>query len=179
MRKKKNDQIEEDQLFREAMIGVKPLEPPLRTDSRRTESASNKRKLPPMVRNPTDIPVSVSAGQTGIDTADGSAHRKSGVQKRVLQKLKRGHYPVADQLDLHTMNTRTGTTALLEFIATSHTQHLKCIRVIHGKGLRSEQGPVLKTMTRQLLREHLQVLAFTASKPGDGGDGATDVLLKS
>ncbi len=76
------------------------------------------------------------------------------------------------------MNIATATTVLLEFIADSQAGALQCIRVIHGKGLRSVQGPRLKIMTRQLLRDHPQVLAFTACKPADGGDGATDVLLR-
>ncbi len=77
------------------------------------------------------------------------------------------------------MTTETAQTALLEFIAEAQGKSLESVRVIHGKGLRSEHGPRLKLMTRQLLRDHPQVLAYTSCKPADGGDGAVDILLKS
>jgi len=86
---------------------------------------------------------------------------------------------VSDQLDLHHMNVATGHMALLEFIAEAQRRSYECVRIIHGKGRRSESGPRLKTMTRELLRQHSQVLAFTPCKPADGGDGATDALLKT
>lgn len=76
------------------------------------------------------------------------------------------------------MNTETGHTALLKFISDAQNSALESIRIIHGKGLRSESGPRLKLMARQLLRDHPQVLAFTACKPAHGGSGAVDVLLK-
>lgn len=96
-----------------------------------------------------------------------------------MQKLKRGHYKVGAVLDLHNMTMETGRTALLEFISEAKSGLLESVRVIHGKGLHSENGPRLKLMTRQLLRDHPQVLAYTSCKPADGGDGAVVVLLKS
>jgi len=77
------------------------------------------------------------------------------------------------------MTTETGHRALLEFIEDAQKAKLECVRIIHGKGLRSEHGPRLKLMARQFLRDHPQVLAFTSCKPADGGSGAVDVLLKS
>lgn len=114
-----------------------------------------------------------------INSDDGGTHRKNGVQLRLIKKLKRGQFKPLDQLDLHNMTIAQGHRALLEFIDDSAGQSLVCIRIIHGKGLRSNQGPKLKNMTRQLLREHTGVLAFSACKPANGGDGATDVLLRS
>ncbi|MBT8075571.1 MAG: Smr/MutS family protein [Gammaproteobacteria bacterium] len=83
-----------------------------------------------------------------------------------------------DQLDLHHMSVATGHRALLDFIADARRLGHESIRIIHGKGRHSESGPRLRTMTREVLRQHPQVLAFTPCKPADGGDGATDVLLK-
>jgi DNA-nicking Smr family endonuclease len=105
--------------------------------------------------------------------------RKNGVQKRIIQKLKRGQFPVNQALDLHDMNLETAQAALLGFIAGTQGERLECVRIIHGKGLRSVNGPRLKLMTRQLLRDHPQVLAFTTCKPANGGSGAVDVLLRS
>ncbi len=86
---------------------------------------------------------------------------------------------VGAQLDMHNMTTQTGRAVLLEFIGDALARSLESVRIIHGKGLRSENGPRLKLMTRELLRDHPQVLAYTSCKPADGGDGAVDVLLKS
>ena len=77
------------------------------------------------------------------------------------------------------MTTETGQTVLLEFIRNAQGKRTECVRIIHGKGLRSENGPRLKIMTRQILRDHPQVLAFTECKQADGGSGAINVLLKS
>jgi DNA-nicking Smr family endonuclease len=96
-----------------------------------------------------------------------------------MQKLRRGRFPVGAELDLHNMTTETAHTALFEFIAQAQRRSLESVRIIHGKGLRSENGPRLKLMTRQFLRDHPLVLAFTSCKPADGGDGAVDILLKS
>lgn len=79
---------------------------------------------------------------------------------------------------MHHMITETARTALHEFIADAQKHTLECVRIIHGKGLRSKNGPRLKLMAHQVLREHPQVLAFTTCKPGAGGSGAVDVLLK-
>ena len=179
MDKKKNKLPADGHLFQQAMDGVKPLNSPLRTDSkapRVPRRIGRHEKNPPAPSQNFDH---ATEEDSGIDTEDGASYRKNGVQKRIMQKLKRGRFQLGDQLDLHHMNTKTGAAVLLEFIAHSQAGSLECIRIIHGKGLRSEQGPKLKTMTRRLLREHPQVLAFTACKPADGGDGATDVLLKS
>jgi len=159
------------------MGDVVPLRTQPTTDSRVPKAPKYK---PDSVPVPTARKILSSIDNSiHIDTDEDSSHRKNGVQKRMMQKLKRGHYPVKDQLDMHHMTTNTAHTALLEFIAAAQSGTLECVRIIHGKGLRSQNGPRLKLMTRQLLRDHPQVLAFTVCKPPDGGAGAVDVLLKS
>jgi DNA-nicking Smr family endonuclease len=176
--KKLNHPLLDEHLFRQEMDGVEPLKTSPRTDSK-VPRARARKPAAEFVPTTFDQALSPPANDRAhIDTDDGSSHRKNGVQKRIMQKLKRGHFPVGRQLDLHHMNTKTGHTALLKFISDAQNSALECIRIIHGKGLRSESGPRLKLMARQLLREHPQVLAFTACKPADGGSGAVDVLLK-
>jgi len=179
MDKKKNKLPADEHLFQQAMDGVKPLKSPARTDSKAPRVSARIGRHQATITNPSQDSDLQIEDQPDFEAEDGASSRKNGIQKRIMQKLKRGQFRLGDQLDLHHMNTRTGAAALLEFIAHSRAGSLECIRIIHGKGLRSEQGPRLKLMTRQLLRDHPQVLAFTACKPADGGDGATDVLLKS
>ena len=179
MVKKIKHQCLDEQLFRQEMAGVVPLKTALTTESK-APKATNRISKPvafPATSNRSSL--LSTDDKTHIDEEDGSSHRKNGIQKRTMQKLKRGRFTVGAELDLHNMTTETGHTALLEFITDAHSRSLVSVRVIHGKGLRSENGPRLKLMTRQVLRDHPQVLAFTKCKPADGGDGAVDVLLKS
>ena len=178
--KKTKTPVLDEHLFRQEMGDVVPLKTSPTTDSRASRPprrrAARQETIPATL---TQSLLQSDDDQTHINTDDGSSHRKNGVQKRVMQKLKRGRFPIAEQLDLHNMTMQAGQTALLEFIADSQYRKYECVRIIHGKGLRSESGPRLKLMTQQLLRDHTQVLAFTACKPSDGGSGATDVLLKA
>ena len=169
----------DEQLFQQEMNDVVPLKASPTTDSKAPRKPARKRGPETVAINPAGIFLPSTDDQIHSDAADGSSHRKHGVQKRIMQKLKRGRFPVGGQLDLHHMSTETGHMALLEFIADAQRNKLECVRIIHGKGLRSESGPRLQLMTRQLMRDHPQVLAFTACKPADGGSGAMDVLLKS
>lgn len=178
MVKKIKNQASDEHLFRQEMGDVVPLRTPARSDSKAPRTTKRKTRLEDATENDHGF-ISAVDERTHIDADDGSSHRKNGVQKRIVQKLKRGQFPVGDQLDLHSMTTEAARTVLLRFINGSQSTKLECIRVIHGKGLRSKNGPRLKTMTRQVLRDHPLVLAFTECKPADGGSGAVDVLLKS
>jgi len=176
--KKPKHEFPDEHLFKQEMQGVVPLSTPATTDSKVPRTPLARRRSQEARETRTHMLLPSSNDQYHIDEEDGSTHRKNGVQKRIIQKLKRGQFPVADQLDLHHMNLETGQAALLEFIAGAQRGTLECVRVIHGKGLRSTSGPRLKLMTRLILRDHPEVLAFTTCKPVNGGSGAVDVLLK-
>ena len=96
-----------------------------------------------------------------------------------MQKLKRGRFRVAAELDLHSMTLEAAHSVLLKFIAEAQSKSMEAVRIIHGKGLRSKNGPRLKQMTQQVLRDHPLVRAYTSCKPSEGGSGAVDVLLKT
>jgi DNA-nicking Smr family endonuclease len=177
--KKTNRPFEDQHLFRQEVGDVVPLKTAATTDSKAPRSPTLPRKPDTPISEFNHLTSPAVDEQFHINSEEGSTHRKNGVQKRLMQKLKRGQFKVFAQIDLHNMTTKSAYTALLEFIARSSGETLQCVRIIHGKGLRSEHGPRLKLMTRQLLRDQARVLAFTACKPNDGGDGATDVLLKS
>jgi len=177
--KRPKHEFQDQHLFRQEMRGVTPLKNPATTDSKLPRSSSSKLLANQISLTATHGYPTSSSSQAHINAEDGSSHRKNGVQKRIIQKLKRGQFPVNQELDLHHMNLETAQVALLGFIAGTQSGTLECVRIIHGKGLRSVNGPRLMLMTRQLLRDHPQVLAFTTSKPANGGSGAVDVLLRS
>jgi DNA-nicking Smr family endonuclease len=161
------------------MTGVVPLRTALTTDSKPPRKKI--RRHPPVESHETVEPASPPSktGHAHLTTEDGSVYRKNGVQNRTMQKLKRGRFRTGDVLDLHSMTTDLARQVLVDFIAQARSASFEAVRIIHGKGLRSENGPKLKQMTHQVLRDHPHVLAYTICKPSDGGSGAVDVLLKS
>jgi DNA-nicking Smr family endonuclease len=105
---------------------------------------------------------------------------RPGIQKTVLRKLKRGQYRITAELDLHGMNARTAQQELSIFIKQAKAADARCVRIVHGKGLRSSnRGPVIKPLVGSWLRRSQDVLAFCSARPVDGGTGAVYVLLKS
>jgi DNA-nicking Smr family endonuclease len=114
-------------------------------------------------------------------TADGAlSFQRAGVRIQVMRRLRRGLYPVEDELDLHGLNQTAARDKLADFIARSRDQGCRCVRVIHGKGYRSgARGPVLKTAVNLWLRRHMDVMAFASARAIDGGAGALYVLLRA
>ena len=87
---------------------------------------------------------------------------------------------VQEELDLHGMNRVQAAHAVAEFLRHCRVRHLRCVRIVHGKGLRSRnREPVLKDKVRKWLSVRDEVLAFCQAPAADGGAGALLVLLKS
>jgi DNA-nicking Smr family endonuclease len=104
---------------------------------------------------------------------------RSGIQTNVLQKLRRGQFPVEATLDLHGLTIAEANDELYRFVQHSQNLGRQAVRIVHGKGHGSKgQQPILKTKINQWLREFPVVLAFCSSSPRDGGTGAVDVLLR-
>ena len=115
-----------------------------------------------------------------IESGEQLSYKAPGLQDSVFRRLKRGAYKIGSELDLHGMNSETAKLALHRFLNDCQQYGIRCVRVIHGKGLRSSnQGPVLKTRVDRWLRRRQDVLAFASARPQDGGSGAAYVLLKS
>lgn len=113
-----------------------------------------------------------------IEGGDEIAYLKDGQQKRLMQRLRRGQFSVRAEIDLHEMTAAVARAAIREFIDDCRRNGELCVRIVHGKGLRSKaQGPVLKQLTDSMLRRRADVLAFTSARPAQGGTGAVIVLL--
>jgi len=114
-----------------------------------------------------------------IEVGEELSYLKDGHSPTLLRKLKRGAFSIADEIDLHQMTAATAREAITGFLADSKRAAKLCVRIIHGKGLRSRnEGPVLKRLVDSLLRRRADVLAFASAKPNEGGTGATIVLLR-
>ena len=114
-----------------------------------------------------------------IELGDEILHLKAGQPARLLKQLRRGHFSVRAEIDLHDMTVAVAREAIKGFLAEAKAHDELCVRIVHGKGLRSDaRGPVVKRMTEQLLRRRDDVLAFASALPAQGGTGAVLVLLR-
>jgi len=117
---------------------------------------------------------------TLLDTDDMLSFRRPGIGPDVTHKLRKGEWSIQKEIDLHGLRSDEARLALATFIREAHKQGLRCLRVVHGKGLGSPgKTPVLKSKVHSWLVQKNQVMAFVQAKPAEGGAGALVVLLKS
>lgn len=115
---------------------------------------------------------------TLLDTDETLSFRREGISLEVVRKLRRGHWALQAQLDLHGLRRDAAREALSHFIHESARRGLRCVRVVHGKGHGSPgREPVLKGRVRRWLVQKNEVLAFVQARASDGGAGALIVLL--
>jgi DNA-nicking Smr family endonuclease len=170
---------DETDLFREQMRDVKrlhaeerPIARPKPRPTARFTRADQQEVLRESLMPPTD--------EAALSTGDELSFRRPHVPEAILSKLRRGHYAVDAEIDLHGLTALEAKGALREFIAESIERRMTCVRVIHGKGRRSgPRGPVLKNVVNHWLQRSNDVLAFGSARSVDGGSGAVYVLLRT
>jgi len=180
MKKKDNPPFEDDlALFRESMQDVVPLQ----SVNQAIHNTPKPSAVPfKTIEDEQQVLLDMFSDEydpTEIQPGDILSYLRPGVQHRVFNKLRRGEYRLAAELDLHGLNARQAREYLAEFLLSVYPLQGECVRVIHGKGNRSDyRGAVLKTKVNHWLRQHDRVLAFHSARPVDGGTGAVYVLLK-
>jgi DNA-nicking Smr family endonuclease len=166
-------------LFREAVQDVKKL------PRREATPATRQRRPAPLARFTREDrhavlreSLSSEGGDPELAAGDELVYHRAGVQMTVLRKLRRGQYRVQAEIDLHGMTVVEATQALRDFLAAALHRQFRCVRIIHGKGLRSgHRGPVLKGAVSSVLRRVGAVVAYVSARQVDGGTGAVYVLL--
>lgn len=122
-----------------------------------------------------DMPFDPGAMEVGEELS----YLRDGYPPKLLKQLKRGHFSVQDEIDLHQMNAAAAQATIVDFLAEARHEGRRCVRIVHGKGLRSRAaGPVLKALVDRMLRRRDDVIAFASARPMQGGTGAVVVLLK-
>jgi DNA-nicking Smr family endonuclease len=105
---------------------------------------------------------------------------RKGLGGNVLTRLRRGHWSVQGELDLHRLNRDEARDALADFLSEARGCGWRCVRIVHGKGLSSpNREPVLKGKVRRWLAQRDEVLAYCEAPRHAGGEGAVLVLLKA
>ncbi len=116
---------------------------------------------------------------TLLDVDDALSFRRPGVGLDVTRKLRKGHWSIQREIDLHGLRRDDAREALAAFIREAHRHGVRCVRVVHGKGLGSPgKAPVLKGKVQAWLVQKQEVLAFVQARGDEGGAGALVVLLK-
>lgn len=118
--------------------------------------------------------------QDRLEGGDEPNYLRTGLANSVLRDLRRGRWVVQDEIDLHGLNRDEARQLLAAFMTESLHHGKRCVRVVHGKGLRSPQKiSILRQLVRGWLMQRDETLAYCQAQPHDGGEGALIVLLRS
>lgn len=180
MKKRAPAVSEEDRdLFTQAIGTVRPIKQRVVEDERPRPPPEPLQSRLDEARVPGEL-IGSAIDPAFVEVGEELSYLKDGHSPLLLRKLKRGQFSIADEIDLHQMTAPVAREAIALFLAESRRERRLCVKIIHGKGLRSRnEGPVLKRLVDSLLRRRADVLAFASAKANQGGTGAVVVLLAS
>jgi len=165
-------------LFRDAVGDVEPLRPQNRIEPYRNPPSPVARMRREDERAVLEELLHLG-GDDEAEIEDDSVFLRPGLPRDILRKLRRTHWVIQDQLDLHGLSGDEAALETAAFLAACVRRGLRCVRIVHGKGLRSaRREPVLKKRVRRMLSRRDEVLAFVEPRAIHGGGGAVIVLLE-
>ncbi|MFM2110875.1 MAG: hypothetical protein EB021_03930 [Gammaproteobacteria bacterium] len=176
MRKPSDEDV---RTFRDAVKGTRPLKvaPKIRPHRPKPKPRAQFRRLGEA--EVLEDSLHLSPADLEVEFGEELTYRRGGIQDAVMRRLRRGHYRVESELDLHGLTVPEAKQALRDFLSRVIARQSRCVRIIHGKGLGSgPRGPVLKKAVNVILRRTDAVVAFCTARPVDGGTGAIYVLLQ-
>lgn len=106
--------------------------------------------------------------------------RAPGVSLSQVAELRTGKTHLEATLDLHGSTIEVGVARLRQFLVESRRLGRRRVLIVHGKGTHSEHGaPLREAVLGDLLGAASGLVhAFASATPGDGGEGATYVMLR-
>jgi len=177
----KTDRHPDADLFERTMAGVEPLKKKRSlktaagleelTASPATGAKTPRRRAAPPIQKKPRAPESPPL----------SADAFAGVDRRTVERMRRGKLSIDARLDLHGHYQDAAHAELNAFIASCAASGCRMVLVITGKGAVSEGGGILRRrlpdwLNQPACRPH--VLAFATARPEHGGSGAFYVLLR-
>ncbi len=171
---------EERELFRRAMADAEPLGDAVQRPADETGTSH-----PPPPSGPVrtrEIPVALPRAEPpSRQTATLEAGIPAGVDRRTMDRLRKGRLRPEARIDLHGMTADAAHSALSGFLASAQAAGKRCVLVITGKGSLKQGGGVIRRELPAWLNtagNRSRVLGFAQAQPADGGGGAFYVLLK-
>ena len=104
-----------------------------------------------------------------------------GIDRKHLRRLGQGEIAYDRRVDLHGYTTDEARRCLTDALQNAFESGARCVLVVHGRGLHSDDEPVLKEAVIEWLTAPplaANVMAFSSAATADGGTGATAVLLR-
>ncbi len=181
------DEEIETELFLSAMKGVRPIENNLASfypENKASASENVLKKAREEDRSIINELKELVQGKSKFDiklTGEYVEGHVVPIDPKIIHKLKDGKYTMQAHIDLHGLTREEARIALSDFIHFSLRKGYRTVLVVHGRGLKSRQGPVLKKSVIEWLstgRFSRIVLGFCSARPCDGGTGALYVLLR-
>lgn len=174
---------DDGRLFQREMLGVRPL------DGRGNYVPQERQTEPPPAdRDEAEVMAQLAdlvEGRAAFDFSATDEHIEglaTGLDKRLLRRLRQGYFSVQGHLDLHGKTRQEARPLVEQFVLESRRLGRRCVLIVHGRGLNSkDQIPVLKESLKVWLakgRIARSVLGFCSAQPTDGGGGAVYVLLR-
>jgi DNA-nicking Smr family endonuclease len=161
--------------FKKAVAGVKPLKPPKRVTLKRPAPAPvpQQRQRDEAAALAESFAGPLSADDA-LETGEELSYLRDGMARLTLRRLRRGHWAIQDGVDLHGLTREQAAVAVTDFMQQCLARGLRCVRIVHGKGL-----GILKAKLGKWLPLREEVLAYCQAPANEGGSGALLVLLKS
>jgi DNA-nicking Smr family endonuclease len=176
---RKHNNSEDSALFRNAVGEVRPVNTRDRIEHpAKPSTKAQQRRRDERIRNEEILQ---HPADDSLPTADeDTSFQRGSVTRKLMRELRGGKLAVREEIDLHGCTRQQAKPLLYDFIHDCARSGLGCVRVVHGKGMRSgTDGPVLKIAVNQWLRNWDSVEAFCPARNNDGGTGALYVLLKT
>ena len=184
LRQKKKEDYTDEELFSREMDDVLVIE---EFRSLACVPRLRNRKAAPVPRDPDQEALAelnnIAVGLVPIhlpDTQEYVEWISPEFREDIIQSLHEGRYSVQAYLDLHGCSVPEAEEEFDDFITDSLRKGLSCIKIIHGRGLRSVKGARLKDAVVKRLSGHFRkdIIAYVTARQCDGGLGALYVLLR-
>lgn len=163
-----------------ALFGVTtPIDTKNKLVLERPKPAPIPRENPSYIQEPLGVFPSDYVPWSDTDQQEFEFLRPS-LERDILRKLRNGEWPVQAALDFHGCTLDHARERFMAFMQQVVQANLRCVRMVHGKGLGSKNGaPIIKPTLRAWLIQQEEVLAFCPAKSENGGQGAVMVLLRA